>query len=134
MVDKPIIRTRPEDKLQDQIVQFLRDRGWLVEETHGNAYQRGLPDLFCWHPKYKLFRWVDVKVESRNVYTKAQCQKWPIWESFELGVWIMMKADDEWYQKLWEPPNFRDFWKPRYDKYLKSIEEVMKEEFPECGS
>lgn len=124
---------RPEARLQDKIVSFLEDRGWLVEETHGNAFQRGIPDLFCWNQQLGFFRWIDVKRRERHEYTQHQCQTWTHWEKHGLGVWIMMEPTDEEYAKLFEPPNFRVYWKPRYDKYLLTPVEVLVEEFPECG-
>jgi len=98
---------------------------------HGNAFQKGIPDLYCWNPQFGgeegLHRWVDVKVEGHYQYTKAQCQKWPLWESIGLGVWIMMNDTDEWYAKLFEPPNFRDYWRPSYDKYVLKVEDIIGE-------
>lgn len=124
---------RPEAKLQDRIVDFLKDRGWLVTETHGNAFQKGIPDLFCWNQQLGIFRWVDVKRRERHEYTQHQCQTWVLWEKHGLGVWIMMEPTDEEYGKLFEPPNFREYWKPRYNKYLRTPIDLLKEEFPECG-
>jgi len=111
---------------------MLEDRGWFVRATHGNAYQKGFPDLFAFNEsfckvQYGAFRWIDCKVEENCRYTKAQCQEWPLWEEKGLGVWIIMEATDEWYAKLFDPPNFRDYWKPRYDKYLVPVEEIIKE-------
>lgn len=132
---KPVFRSRPEDRIQAKIINFLRDRKWHVEKMHGNAFQKGIPDLYCFNPllggEEGLHRWVDVKVEGQYEYTKSQCQKWPLWESIGLGVWIMMGPTEEWYKKLFGPPNFRDYWKPRYDKYLESPEKIMSELFEE---
>lgn len=128
---KPRFRSSPESGIQERIIKFLELRGWLVEKMHGNAFQRGIPDLYCWNPhlgdEEGLHRWVDVKVERRHQYTKAQCQKWPLWESIGLGVWIMMGATEKWYAKLFGPPNFRDYWEPRYDKYCITVEKIIEE-------
>lgn len=121
----PRFLSRPEDALQERIVRFLTLRGWHVEETHGNAYQKGLPDLFAWNAKLGLFRWIDVKIESNYRYTKHQCIKWTEWESKDLGVWIMVGDTEQEYSKLFEPPNFRLYWKPHYDKYLIPIEQIV---------
>jgi hypothetical protein len=86
-------------------------------------YQFGIPDLWVWHPKWN-FRWVDTKTPKRNSLTKRQCQKWPVWERKGIGVWIMVAATQEEYDKLMGPPNFRDFWRPSYDKYVLSEEEL----------
>jgi len=128
---KPIFRTTPEAAIQERIIIYLKRRGWHVEKMHGNAFQKGIPDLYCWNPhlgdKEGLHRWVDVKVKGQHQYTKSQCQKWPLWESIGLGVWIMMDATDEWYAKLFGPANFRDYWRPSYDKYVKKVEEILDE-------
>jgi hypothetical protein len=113
---------QPEKVLQDEIVHFLRMRGWMVENMHGNAFQMGVPDLYCYHMDLDMHRWIDVKRPHAHVYTKAQCQKWPGWKP---GVWIMMGATEEWYSKLFEPPNFMEYWKPRYDRYLLTNEEII---------
>jgi hypothetical protein len=133
-VKKPRFRSTPEDRVQEKIIDFLVLRGWaVVEKMHGNAFQKGIPDLYCWNRNLGgrdgegLHRWIDVKVKGHHEYTKAQCQKWSRWEIEGLGVWIMMDATDEWYAKLFQRPNFRDYWKPRYDKYCRDIEEILGE-------
>ena len=126
MAKVPRYRSSPEAAIQRKIVGFLKLRGWVVERMHGNAYQMGIPDLFCYHDRYS-FRWVDVKVQGQYRYTKAQCQKWTRWEESGLGVWIMVDATEAEYAKLFEPPNFRAYWKKSYDKYITPISEIMKE-------
>jgi hypothetical protein len=132
MVKKPRFRGTPEDTIQDRIISFLEDRGWLVEKMHGNAFQKGIPDLYCFNPLLNrpegLHRWIDVKVKGRYKYTKDQCQKWPKWEEKNLGVWIMVDATEEEYAKLFEAPNFRQYWKPHYDNYLRKIDEILDSE------
>jgi hypothetical protein len=125
MAKKPSFhrRKQPEKVLQDEIAVFLRQRGWMVENMHGNAFQKGVPDLYCYNEQLDLHRWVDVKREGSYKYTKDQCQTWPGWKP---GVWIMMGATDEWYHKLFEPCNFMDYWKPAYDKYLLDPSDVIK--------
>jgi hypothetical protein len=118
-------RTSPEAKIQADIIVFLNKRGWMVENMHGNAFQKGIPDLYCFNAGLDMHRWVDVKNPASYVYTKDQCQKWPKWEAAGLGVWIMMAATVEEYKKLFKPHNFRDYWKPRYDKYLLDIDEII---------
>ncbi len=126
-MDKPRFRTTPEDAVQEKIIIFLNQRGWMVEKMHGNAFQKGIPDLYCWNAGLQMHRWIDVKVEGRHEYTKSQCQKWPKWEKNGLGVWIMMDATEEWYAKLFEPHNFWDYWKPRYNKYIEPIEDIISD-------
>ncbi len=104
----------PEYKIQGKLITYLEQRGWLVERIIGNAFQSGLPDLYCWHPQFGQ-RWVDVKVEGRYSFTKAQKQKWPLWERHQLGVWILTGANQENYDRLFAPPNMRDYWKKSWD-------------------
>ena len=62
------------------LIAFLKTRGWLVERMIGNAFQMGIPDLFCHHPKWGQ-RWIDVKRPGKNyTFTKAQKRKWPVWD------------------------------------------------------
>jgi len=134
MVSKPIFRTRPEAAIQKRIVAFLKDRGWHVRSTHGNAYQSGYPDLLAYNRSFTRTEWgpyrpIDVKVEGQHRYTKAQCQEWPEWmpEAGGPGVWIMMDATEAWYMKLFEQPNMWEYWKPAYDKYRLVVDEILKE-------
>lgn len=130
MVKKPRFRSSPEAVIEARIKLFLQMRGWLVEKMHGNAYQVGIPDLYCFNPHHELKyqqRWVDVKVQGQHQYTKAQCKKWTAWEEKQCGVWIMMDDTDFWYSKLFQPPNFRDYWQPRYDKYVADPEDLIQE-------
>ena len=135
MVKKPRFRGKPEHILQDKVIAMMRDRGWFVRQTHGNAFQKGFPDLYCFNESFRKApfgreRWIDCKVPGQHRYTKAQCQEWPLWEAAGIGIWIMMYATDEWYAKLFGPPNFRDYWKPAYDKYSipvsKLIEDILE--------
>jgi hypothetical protein len=76
----------------------------------GNAYQYGIPDLYCYHPRHGE-RWIDVKNPSSYSFTREQRVKWPIWESFRCGIWILTAATQEEYDKLFRPPNWRNYWK-----------------------
>lgn len=98
----------PEWHIQQRLIEYLRTRGWLVERVIGNAFQMGLPDLFAHHPKWGS-RWIDVKVEGHYSFTRAQKHKWPLWEHFNLGIWILTDATQEEYDKLFAPPNWRQF-------------------------
>jgi hypothetical protein len=105
----------PEWHIQEELREFLEARGWLVERMIGNAFQVGIPDLYCRHPKWGE-RWIDVKNAKSYSFTKAQRHKWPIWEKFNCGIWILTGATEAEYAKLFQKPNWREFWKPSYDK------------------
>lgn len=108
-------RHGPEWHIQQDLVRFLKTRGWLVERLIGNAFQTGIPDLYCHHPKWGG-RWIDVKQPDRYSLTKAQRRKWPEWERFGVGVWILTGAAQEQYDLLFQAPNWRAFWKRSWDK------------------
>jgi hypothetical protein len=112
----------PEYYIQKAVIHYLEDRGWLVERMIGNAFQVGIPDLYAFHPKYGA-RWIDLKNPLANSLTHAQRVKWPEWESYGLGIWILIAATQSEYDKLFAPPNWREFWKESYN--LPSIDEVI---------
>lgn len=112
-IKKP--RHGPEWYIQRDLIQFLSERAWHVERMTGNMYQKGIPDLYCFHRKWGE-RWIDVKNDGRYSFTEDQKRKWPIWESAGIGIWILVAATEDEYRKLFKPPNFRDYWKPQWDK------------------
>lgn len=101
----------PEWYIQQDLIAYLKARRWHVERMIGNAFQLGIPDLFVAHTKWGQ-RWIDVKRPGKDYsFTKAQKRKWPVWESFGIGIWILTGADQENYDRLFAPPNWRDYWK-----------------------
>lgn len=108
---------KPESKIQAAMISMLEGRGWHCENMHGNAFQRGIPDLYVHHPTYKE-RWIDAKVEGKYEFTRDQILKWPVWDKAGIGIWILTGHDQEQYDRLFGPPNWKDYWKPRYDKIL----------------
>ena len=121
-----IIRPRegPEHKIQRQLIEYLTNRGWHCEVMHGNAFQRGIPDLWIWNPRLKLYRWVDVKHAARYSFTKEQRIKWPLWASLGIGIWILTAAKQEEYDKLFGPPNWKDYWKESWK--MPTLDEIDK--------
>lgn len=93
---------------------------------HGNAFQKGIPDLYLFHLNFG-HKWVDVKLPKGSVLTKAQCQKWPQWELLGEGIWILKGDTPEEYNKLFNPPNWREMWQPRYDKYVRDVDNILDE-------
>lgn len=102
-----------EIKIRTDLVEFLEPREWLVEITHGNKYQHGIPDLFCNHLRYG-YRWIECKRPTQYAFTKSQKIKFPVWEKHGVGIWILVAATEDEYDKLFGPPNWRDYWRPSY--------------------
>jgi hypothetical protein len=80
----------------------------MVEITHGNLYQAGLPDLYCAHARHGS-RWIEVKNPKSYKFTAAQKKKFPIFESHGVGIWVLTSSTEEEFLKLFKPPNWREF-------------------------
>jgi len=113
----------PEWYIRRDIIELLKARGWLVEITHGNQYQSGLPDLYVAHPRYGK-RWIDAKNPGEYTFTRAQKQKWPVWDEFGIGIWILIAGTQEEYDKLFQAPNWRQYWKPSWGE-IPDIDELL---------
>jgi len=121
-----------EQHIQRELVNFLQIRDWYVERMLGNAFQFGIPDLFCYHAKWGM-RWVEVKRPEGYSFTLRQKQKWPEWEKAGIGIWILTAATQEEYDKLFQPPNWRDFWKPSFALATKADLDAMIDELANEG-
>ena len=59
---------------------------------------------------------LDRREESgKYSFTRKQKIKWPIWERYGCGIWILTAATQVEYDKLFAPPNWREYWKPSWD-------------------
>jgi len=115
----------PEWYIQQDVIKYLEARGWLVERMVGNAFQTGIPDLYCHHPKWG-YRWIDCKQPKNYAFTKAQKRKWPEWEQKGVGIWILTAATQEEYDKLFRPPNWRQYWKASWGE-LPDVDALLDE-------
>jgi len=106
-------RDKLEYRIQSALVKFLEIRGWLVQRMSADAFLKGFPDLFCAHKKLGT-RWVEVKRPGGHALTKAQRRKWSLWDELGIGIWILTAATQEEYNKLYKPPNWRDFCKEEF--------------------
>ena len=120
-------RERPEFKIQTEVIAYLEARGWHVERLIGNAFQSGLPDLLAFHPKWG-YRFVEIKYEEQYSFTKAQKRKWPVLEKYGAGIWILTDATQAEYDKLFAPPNWRNYVKKTWKvPTLKEIDTLLDE-------
>ena len=115
----------PEYTIQRNFIEYVKQRGWHVERMIGNQLQKGIPDIYLMHLEHGS-RWVDLKHPKQYEFTKAQRWKWPIWEKHGVGIWIITGWRDEDYDKLFGPPNWRDYWKPKYDEMAEELERDMQ--------
>jgi len=100
---------RPEAKVQADLIKYLTARNWFVNETHGNWFQSGFPDLYATHPIHGQ-RWIEVKDPlrkgNRSLFTPAQQEKFPRWACHRIGIWVLKGATESEYGKLFNPPNW----------------------------
>jgi hypothetical protein len=99
-------RGRPELEIQNSLRAALARAGWsIVEKTHGNAYQAGWPDLYCYHPVHKIHRWIEVKA-PRGKLTPAQRERFRRWDQGGLGVYVMVNTN---LALLYKEPNWKEW-------------------------
>lgn len=121
----------PEAIIQRNFIAYVKVRGWNVERMIGNALQKGIPDIYIMHPEHGD-RWIDLKVPGGGRFTIAQRIKWPIWEAYGKGIWIITAANESEYNKLFAPPNMREYWRESYDEQVKELEQDLQELFDEA--
>jgi hypothetical protein len=110
-----------ETKVQNDIRRFLGAYGWGTWRMHGNAYQKGIPDLYARHPDHGP-RWVEVKLPGGGYgFTRDQLIQFPRFEGAGDEIWIMTAATREEYLKLFEPENWRSYLKPRHLKLMEAL-------------
>lgn len=124
---KPLkgLNTKPEAKLADRLKKFLEDHDWVVMNIHGNLYQKGLPDKYCFHQKYKQ-RWVEVKVPTRYKFTNSQIINFPLIDRCGIGIWILTADTEEEYGKLFAKPNWKKYLKKRDIEKIKELYDWFK--------
>jgi hypothetical protein len=116
----------PEWHIQQDLIEFLSIRKWCCEVTNGNVYQIGFPDLYVAHKKYGT-RWIDCKNPERYTFTGAQKEKWPLWHSYGIGIWIITGATEKEYDKLFQPPNWQEYWKKEWTEDSEAMKRLVEE-------
>lgn len=122
-------KVRDEAKVQREIIDHLTLRGWYVQSTHGNAYQSGLPDLFCCHQSYGA-RWVEVKKKEKYAFTESQLTVFTKFASKNIGVWVM--TDPLQYNCLFSPANWYTYLLNSRGITLKDKVEIIPKKGPEA--
>jgi hypothetical protein len=120
----PRSKNGPEYKIRERFIALLRSRGWYVKIQHGNAYTSGLPDLIATHKEYGL-RFPECKNPESYEFTNAQIHTFPELDANGFPIHVITGADEENYQRLFKAPNWRDYWKSKYDKILHEYKHVM---------
>lgn len=121
-------KTGPEAIIQREFIEYVQQRGWGVQRMVGGMYQYGIPDLYIFHKDHGQ-RWLDLKNPVKYSWTKAQRVTWPYWASMGIGIWIIVAATEEEYDKLFAPPNVMDYWKESYR--VASKEEILRDVYEE---
>ena len=109
-----------EKMIQDEIREFLWVYGWKVERMHGNAFQKGIPDLYATHAMHGP-RWIEVKPPTGYSFTNSQLKNFPEFERHGDKIWILCAGTKEEYDKLFKPPNWRQYLKPRHIKLMREL-------------
>lgn len=95
----------PESKIQRDIINMLRIKGWYVMVTHGGMFQSGFPDLYATHSKYGA-RWIEVKNAKAYSFTAAQLECFPKLTANGTRIWVLVGASEEEYAKLFKEANW----------------------------
>lgn len=100
-------------KIVEPMKNYLEHKGWLVIKTHGNQFQKGLPDHYICHAKYAP-RWVEYKIKGRS-FTQAQKILFPKMILHNVPLYLIEGVDFRGmggkaelhaaYNKLFEAPN-----------------------------
>lgn len=122
-VPKIIPVRKPEEILQEKIINYLRQREWYVRSTHGNMFQSGFPDLWCSHVTFGQ-RWVEVKVRDNHSFTPAQIKEFPLMSAHGTHIWILVDASDAEYAKLFCAPNWA-FYYHQYFSRCRSVNDPL---------
>lgn len=98
----------PEAIIQEKLIKKLKGLDWFVKPTHGNLYQSGFPDLYCFHKNYGQ-RWVEVKNAESYKFTPAQLEWFPRFSAVQCGIWILTNDSDAELKKLFGPANWYQY-------------------------
>lgn len=99
-------RKKIEHDKQEALRKVMKEHGWLTKKMHGNAYQSGIPDLYCIHPVYGA-RWVEMKKSYQDRLTPDQIRVFGELSQYGAKIWILMGPEN--YQWLFMPSNWQQW-------------------------
>jgi len=101
---------RLESKIQKEIMDMLRLKGWYVINMPGNATLSGFPDLFATHSQCGC-RLIEVKkpLMKGSRFTTAQHDKFPKIVANGTPIFILTAGTETEYLKLFKPSNYWQF-------------------------
>ena len=111
-IPKPAVP--PEKRIQNGIIGELRRLGWMAQNTVGNQFQAGFPDIFAAHVRYGA-RWIEVKRPTGSKLEESQVETFTEFSKRRIGVWILTGQHASEINKLFGQPNwyfFLDVMKP----------------------
>ena len=107
--------TKLELQIQRELVAFLKARTWHVERMLANAYQTGIPDLYCYHKRWGERR-IEVKRPDEYSFTRwTKVEMARVGAPLGIPIWILTAATQDQYDLLFKSPNWREFWKRSFD-------------------
>lgn len=92
-MDKPVSQSETT-KIVDPFIAYMRKQGWTCYNIHGNKFQKGLPDYFCFREGRQI--WIEFKVCDKSGYveiTQAQRVRFPEMIAGQLPVYIVGDYD-----------------------------------------
>ena len=129
---RDVARTQPEStKIVNPFVAYMREKGWLCVNIHGNQFQKGLPDYAFF--RTGVTRWVEFKVckppngwvkitdAQRVMFPKLIAEQAPAYVVADYDLRNNMRAIKEHYHRIiYGKPNLNLLLDKRLHQYLPS--------------
>jgi hypothetical protein len=103
-------KKKPEAIIQAKFQKLLKLKNWSVRSTHGNMMQYGFPDDYACHIRFGA-RWIEYKTPDHYCFTGAQLEYFPELNAHGIGVWVIIRATEDEYLKLFKPQNWFSYLK-----------------------
>jgi hypothetical protein len=100
------IRKHIEHDRQEELRKYMHTLGWATIKTHGNAYQKGLPDLYCSSKDYGQ-RWIELKKDENERLTRDQIETFGYLSRHGTRIWILRGISD--YNWLFKESNWQQW-------------------------